>query len=324
MMETEPPESPLESVGDSGTTRAFSTLGNETRLAVMLTLWDEFEPYEGGVYEGDNTLTFSELYDRIEYDHPGNFSYHLKKLTGQFIRRVDEGYQLTPTGRQIMYAIIAGTINDVTELTEAEIEVPCYRCGASTTLTYDGEFLFHCCTECEGRVDTMRKSLPDGTLNVHGFPPAGHRNRSPDDVLHANLIRSKHRRAMMIEGVCPECAGEVGMTNAICNDHESEGICSACGHKSPVLGQYACEVCKHAWQVPPETRVATHPAVIGFYHERGVEFDLANQESRSRMADWEVALASKDPVNVHISIPVANDKLTLILDDQFDVVESIV
>lgn len=58
---------------------AFDVLGNETRLGILRVLG-----------EADGPLSFSALFDRVDYDTSGNFSYHLKRLEGHFIRETDD------------------------------------------------------------------------------------------------------------------------------------------------------------------------------------------------------------------------------------------
>ena len=66
---------------------AFSVLGNRARLEILQTLG-----------EADDTLAYSELFARMEYDDSGNFSYHLDKLVGHFVAKTDAGYVLRRPG----------------------------------------------------------------------------------------------------------------------------------------------------------------------------------------------------------------------------------
>ncbi|PSQ07990.1 transcriptional regulator, partial [Halobacteriales archaeon QS_5_68_33] len=70
---------------------AFAALGNEARLEILRTLG-----------ASDGPLTYAELYERVEYDDPSNFSYHLNKLAGHFVRKTDRGYGLWDAGRRVV------------------------------------------------------------------------------------------------------------------------------------------------------------------------------------------------------------------------------
>jgi hypothetical protein len=77
---------------------AFGALGGETRLAVVEAL-DEASP-----------RTFSDLVDATDADTSAGFAYHLRQLTGRFVRRrADERYESTDAGRSVARALVAGT-----------------------------------------------------------------------------------------------------------------------------------------------------------------------------------------------------------------------
>jgi DNA-binding transcriptional ArsR family regulator len=59
---------------------AFAVLGNEIRLEILQRLGEADEP-----------LAYSELFERMDYDDSGNFSYHLDQLVGHFVGRSDGG-----------------------------------------------------------------------------------------------------------------------------------------------------------------------------------------------------------------------------------------
>jgi len=154
-------DSPLEAAsGAAGAyaTEAFELLGNETRLAILLVLWEAYDPTAN-----DNAVSFSELYDRVEYDTTANFSYHLDKLEGHFVRKTDDGYVLRRGGRNIVQAIIAGTGLEDPTFEPTEIDASCEICGAPTAVTYEHERAYQICTECEGR-SSPESEHPRGTL----------------------------------------------------------------------------------------------------------------------------------------------------------------
>ena len=126
MTDAETAKLPLETttVGAAGphATAAFALLGNETRLAILLALWEQYDPHAT-----DNIVSFSEIFDRVKYDDPGSFSYHLQQLTGQFIRQYadGEGYELRVPALRFIHAVIAGAgVQDATH-EPTEIDQPC-------------------------------------------------------------------------------------------------------------------------------------------------------------------------------------------------------
>ena len=72
---------------------AFSALGNQTRMQILLALWRAYDPFAS-----DNAVPFSELFEAVGVDDSGQFNYHLGKLRERFVTRRETGYELTPVG----------------------------------------------------------------------------------------------------------------------------------------------------------------------------------------------------------------------------------
>lgn len=102
---------------------AFALLGNETRVGILQALWDAFESGKG-----DNALPYSELFEQVDIRDSGDFSYHLEKLTGPFVRGSDEGYELKQTGINVVRAIVAGTMINDPEFGPTRVDIACPIC----------------------------------------------------------------------------------------------------------------------------------------------------------------------------------------------------
>lgn len=87
---------------------AFKTLGNEIRVAVLLKLF-------AAERSDDPTPTFSDLQAAAGSDSSAGFAYHLRQLSGHFIRQESDGYVLTPAGRRAAEAIVSGTFTHAGE-----------------------------------------------------------------------------------------------------------------------------------------------------------------------------------------------------------------
>ena len=152
-------ESPLEAAaGAAGphVVDAFGVLGNETRLAILLALWEAYEPHAA-----DNTLSFTELRDRVGVRQGGQFNYHPEKVVGEFVRKTDEGYELRRSGLVLVQSIISGTGLEEPTLEPTEVEATCRFCGAPTAVTYENVYVYQVCTECEGWAEPDDEH-PDG------------------------------------------------------------------------------------------------------------------------------------------------------------------
>ncbi len=81
---------------------AFKTLGNEIRVAVLLKLFTAER-------SDDPAPTFSDLQEAAGSDSSAGFAYHIRQLSGHFIRQESDRYVLTAAGRRAAEAIVSGT-----------------------------------------------------------------------------------------------------------------------------------------------------------------------------------------------------------------------
>lgn len=326
MTDVDTETSPLEAAaGATGSraTDAFKLLSDETRLAILLGLWEAYDPY------GSNSgISFSDLYDRVAVRDSANFTYHLDKLTGHLVEKTDVGYQLRNAGLVIVRAIIAGAGITDTAADPVELGIVCNRCGESRVeISYQNEAVHLTCTECEGFMTD--EEYPPGTVAKFWFDPAGVAPRRSAELLVASVIRTENRNRMMEEGVCPECSGPIDASLRLCENHALEPgeVCSNCDTRDSARVRYVCTVCKHRNRRPVELTVVDHPAVIAFYDEHDVDprWDVDDSDRCIRMMErlWEMehTLVSIDPVRIHVTIPCESDKLQLTLDEEWDVID---
>jgi hypothetical protein len=326
MVDADSAESPLEAAaGAAGVhaTEAFGLLGNETRLAILLALWEAYDPAAD-----DNIVSFSELFERIDYDNAGNFSYHLNQLDGQFIRkRTDpEGYELRDTGLALVKTVIAGAGVADTSLRPVEIDRPCSLCGAATAVSYEDGVLYQVCTDCEGIA--ADPDLPDGYLNATPFHPAGLTDRGPVELVAAAEVAAYRHMQTMVEGICSACSGPVDASLETCADHESDGVCESCGRAHAFWARFQCRVCKDHHVTTPAVLSVFHPATIAFYYDHGVaprwharEFTGLRQVGVQE-ADHEMTLVAEEPPQVEVTIELDGDELGLTFDETVAVIDA--
>lgn len=326
MSDTNSAESPLEAAaGAAGphATDAFSHLANETRLAILLALWEAYDPCAD-----DDAVPFSELYDRVDYGHTGNFSYHLEQLEGQFVRKRadEEGYELRKTGLKVVQSVIAGAgVQDAT-LERSSIDQTCSHCGAETAVTYEDGVVYHVCTECEG--NTVNDDHPDGYLNATRLDPAGLIDRGPEELLAAAGVAAYRQMRTMFEGLCSACSGAVDATLEHCSDHDADGLCGTCGRPFAVWTRFQCRVCKDAHYTTPTMLALFHPSVVAFYDDHGVstQWHADDFDSVTRVQDLvtdhhEMAVVSEDPLRVEVTVKFDGDERRLTFDETASVVD---
>lgn len=314
---------PLEvTAGEAGphATEAFALLADETRLAILLALWEKYDPHTA-----NNTVLFSELFDLVDYDDPGSFSYHLQQLSGQFIRQHqdEEGYELRTPGLRFIQAVIAGAGLPDRTLDRTEIDTPCPFCGAPTAIQYQDGLVIHTCTDCEG---VSSQERIQGFLSAVPFDSAGLTDRSAEAVRAASRSAAWRQTQFMFDGLCPACSGPVDSWLECCPDHESNGLCEACGTKFAVLARFECQVCKNHNVSSPRALVLFHPAVIAFYDTHGVRtrFHADDPESVRHvfglMDTHDVELLGDDPVRAVAVVRHEGDEVRLTFDETANVI----
>jgi len=299
---------------------AFALLGNETRLSILLALWEEYDPHAN-----DNAVPFARLFERVDHDDRGNVSYHLKKLKGQFVRQQAEreGYELRETGLKLVRTVIAGAGVQDAELERSEIDQPCPFCDAPTAVSYHDGVLFHTCTECEGTGHTDT----DGFLSAVPFDPAGLAERTPEELRAASTVAALRQIQTLFDGLCFACSGPVESWLECCPDHGPAGGCEHCGRKFAAWAYLQCRVCKNQSTTSPKNLAIFHPAVISFYDDHGISMRARADDFESvrrvydLMDDQEMELDSRDPPRVVVRAVHEGDEVRLTFDETATIVD---
>jgi hypothetical protein len=319
--------SPIESAAGAAGPEAlddFALLANETRLGILLALWEAYDPLAE-----DNAVSFTELRDRVGLRQGGQFNYHLDKVVGRFVRKTDDGYELRRTGLILVQSIIAGTGMEAPTLDPTEIDDTCEYCGAPTAITYENVYVYRVCTECQGWA-TPNDHHPSGALSGWTFEPTGLSGRTVEEVFAASTIRTFGWIAMRFEGLCPMCSGAVEWTLDICEEHEpaSDGRCPTCGRSDAVLAREACTVCKSAGAGSPGIKILFHPAVVSFFYERGVDVGFTGDTDfddairiLNLAEEFGEEVLSVDPPRVRVTVSHGGDEIHLLLDEDMNVLD---
>ncbi len=297
---------------------AFKLLSDGTRLELLQALWEVHDP------ENREPMRFSDLREQVSIDDSGQVHYHLDKLTDHFVRHSEDGYELRESGKRIVRMLLSGTALDDPEIEPVEIDESCPYCGGQPLLSYRDGWRYLECTNCDVR---CVPSFPPGVISMSEFPPSGLRDRTPNEISRADWIWSAHRRASVMDGVCPECAGTMSITSInICDDHQPDWdeyqYCENCESIFRIIVSHICEQCKYHWAMPVSNYLTMEPAVTAFYYEHGIEFDFSTPEQFSLLLDIEKELLSEDPLRIGITISLEGDELDLTFDGRMDVVST--
>ncbi|WP_152040388.1 DUF7351 domain-containing protein [Salinigranum salinum] len=267
---------------------AFWLLGDQMRTAILRAVWESAE----------ETNTFSEIRERVGSPDSGKFNYHLNKLVGHFLSKSEEGYRLTQAGREVVRAVMAGSITQHAEIGPAPIDAQCTDCGGTLVVRYD-EYGVIECEEC------------GAVVMWNEFPPAGLDGRSPEGFASVFDRWTRSRFGLAMDGICPNCACEMTM------DVLNQGTEGA----DDVATIHRCENCKYEARVPLFGHVVSHPATISFFYDGGVDVtELPYWRMRALAREFSEEVISKDPWTARITIRSDGHALELTLDERMDVV----
>lgn len=291
---------------------AFAVLADETRLDILRQLG-----------EADGALSFSQLFDRVNYETTANFSYHLEKLGGHFVRKTDGGYVLQQAGRRVVESVLSGAVTEAPVVERTPVGKPCPLCGAEIEFRYEQGHLVLYCGSCGG---TRGGNSPTASRAEHSesdilghvtLPPAGVRDRSPTEVFDAAEVRTVTEAHALARGVCPRCSAPVTSTVQVCEDHDDgPGHCDRCDQEFGVTIAVSCTNCILEQESVFSKHLLAEPQLMAFMIDHGVDpvspdgFHLFRMEERIR---------SVDPFEAEFTFAAETETLTLTVNEELEV-----
>ena len=272
------------------THESFGAIASETRMEILRELWFQ------------RALTFSELFDRVDVDDSGQFTYHLNKLLDHFVRKSGDRYKLTVSGTEIITTILAHAESENPLRSPYELDTDCYSCGSAIHAVSSGGWLRIDCDSC-GKVYA---SFP--------IPVAGLRNRSPDEFLAVFDQRLRRMNALVHRGICPNCSSP--MDRKLVPDAEPEpGL--------PFVFNHRCEHCRLEIFTLPGTGLLEHPAIVSFYDRHDVDLFAIPHWELEWLFDGDcIAVVSETPLEYTIDVAVNDERLRATLGENARVIET--
>lgn len=293
----------------------LTVLGHETRLQILGTLG-----------EADDPLTFTELFDRVEYEGSSNFNYHLEHLTGHFVDKTDDSYVLRQAGHRVIEAVFAERPPGDADVERSRVDLPCFRCGTDIEVSYRDEHVGLYCPECGGTRDGKSSTAtgrPVEATDVLGYldlPPAGVTDRTPEEVLQAASVWTTTGAMARAREVCSGCSAPLETTVDVCEDHDETGDrCDTCGQWFAVTVHYNCTNCIYSVDAPFSTHLLDDNDLVGFMADHDI--DLLGPNG-FHIAALEETVLSVDPFEARFTFTVDGDALTLTVDDDLSVVDA--
>lgn len=271
---------------------AFGLVANETRISILEALWTA---------EGE-TVRFSELRETVGMRDSAQFNYHLDKLTDQFVRKVEDGYELRHAGEKVVQAVLAGSFTEHPTIDPIDVGDPCVQCGAGLQATYEDEQLSIRCPDC---------GYGHGE---YAFPPGGLTDRDDDEILAAFDQRVRHLHCLAKDGVCPECSGRMETTVERADE---------CCVGSSLTATHRCSQCNHQLCSAVGLALLDDSEVVGFHREHGVSLSERPYWTLSWcVSDESIELAGETPQRFEVAIEQGGETLTVTLDGDLSVLET--
>ncbi|MFC6990433.1 helix-turn-helix domain-containing protein [Haladaptatus sp. GCM10025707] len=270
---------------------AFSTIANETRLAILEALWTAPE----------RPVSFSELRRSVGMRDSAQFNYHLGKLTGHFVKKTDDGYDFRHAGKKVVRAVLEGSFNEDPELPSFGISGSCADCGGGLQAAYADEQITIDCTVC-GRFHSR-----------YSFPPGGLNDRTREEIMAAFNQRVRHLHCLAADGVCPECTGRMETTLRRAEDADFAG---------EVCVELTCAQCNHQISSAVGLKLLDQSDMVTFHRNHGIdlcatpywEFDWC-------VSDNHTTIVSEDPWSIQVTIPLDDEELRVTLDGDLRVTD---
>lgn len=287
--------------GDSDTTvdldpsyrEAFEFMDSETRVDILLVLAADMRERLPGESPG---LSFSTLRERVGVRDSGRFNYHLGKLTGHLVRKVDDQYTLTIAGMQAVSTLVAGAFAAGERREPTTLDEDCPTCGATVTASYEA-----------GALEIDCEESPDHGAS-YPIPPGAAEGRTLEELLDVMRVVTHHELGMTVQEVCPMCRGSFQWTTDPEESHD--GSTTYFGH---------CERCSALYSATAGMLGLQDPSVVGFFHDHGVDVRERHVWQLGNRADER---ARPDGDGIEVTYRAGDDAIRVVLDGAARVVES--
>jgi hypothetical protein len=288
---------------------AFGLIADETRIAILLELWENR-------IDGNPVVGFSDLRRAVGVRDSGGFNYHLDRLRPRLVRKVDGGYTLSYAGSQVVTAAASGVLTVEDDDTDPVVVGDCLRCGGEVAAEFGTGTVRIDCRDC-------------GALTGEFDAPPNLVEATDDQRLPALLWDywgTQFRQA--VRGFCPYCGGRTTVEDPL--GPEDSSLAEAGGDererddgRDVSVVVYVCEGCRARIHAGLMQVLVDHAATLAFCFEHG--FDPRETPSwdpgLEPLLDYESDVVAEDPLRVEATLSVADDALVLELDDEMNVVD---
>lgn len=269
---------------------AFELIGHPCRLSIVEALVDAKRT------DGPPEIRFTDLRNRSAIDDTGRFNYHLDQLLGSFVTKTDDGYRLSSYGHRVLAPMAAGVYDPEWDTDPIDTPGKCPDCGTALQIRPDETVLQVVCER--------NHVLSRGLLGYPGVI----RDRSATDANVALGVLSTQGVELAVAGICPTCHGTV------------DGIIESTEADDHYWFRAPCETCGNQFANTVGGCVQTHPAVVSFLDDYGVDVRTAVPWSLSFVYPGRETVTGTDPLRLSVDIERNGETLTVTVDRSATVV----
>ncbi|MHB9288697.1 ArsR family transcriptional regulator [Halobacteriales archaeon Cl-PHB] len=275
---------------------AFGALADDTRVDVLRALWEA----------DDQTAPFSDLREAVGMRDSGQFNYHLGKLTGQFVRKTDDGYELSHAGRHVVGSLLAGSYTMTGDIDPIPFDEPCRNCGQQRTFHYEDERVR---VDCEGCDFYTLFEVPPGVFADH----------DPEEFID---VAERYLRQLIAQNrkhFCTYCEGHAPPKVLPAAETADDGADVPEELADHAMARNECQRCGMHMTMDLAAALFDRPEVVAFYHDHGIDVQEASFFQLHSGDTNEARIVAESPLRATVTYQVGGDSLTLTVDDDLDV-----
>ena len=230
----------------------FGLLSDEIRLDILRAVAVAQKEESSN---GEASLSFSNIYDRVSVANTSKLSYHLGELTGTFLRKHEDGYAFTHAGERLVRFILSENYERPEDIGIIETDGVCLYCDeAALQATIEDQYFMIRCSACERPAFAYR------------VQPAQVRSHSGDEVVESVISEQAGDLLKTLHGICPDCGGKLETTVVDASGQSTED-------SVPVsfAAISECQKCLRQVGIPLPYAAAYHPESIAFHWEHEVD-----------------------------------------------------
>ena len=277
----------------------FSLVGNDIRLDILRTLWDS---YTDDPSPAPEPVPFSTLKNQVGVRDSGQFHYHLDELVPVLVTHQYEGYTLTYAGARIVAAGYSGVYTNTDMTLESQAIDECSNCSGTLELRYEQG---HAVVNCDSCNATHIMSAPPILVGAHDV--------KADPELFGTFTMTQIQQT--IRGFCYLCSGPVEGSVA------DSSLDDETGANGSIKVAFECTECGTPFYTTATTAVLDHPSVVSLLDDAGIDYrEIPVWRVRQTLSSKE-RIRDADPIRVEVAMTVNDDELTIVLNENLDVVD---